>query len=107
MSAILAALANPEVDALAVQLISQGVAYFQGMQQKRLDGGMTEADVLEMAKKLDVNFDVLVEARARQRIREQQNRQEAQDPSTHSTAGTTPGTGPTTGESKQVGGNAT
>lgn len=71
MSAVLiSALTNPAVDALAAQLIGQGIDYFTGMAERKAKGLMTEDDVAQMAKKLDLDYDAMLEARVAQIERE-------------------------------------
>lgn len=86
MSAVLSVLANPAVDALGAQLIQQGLLYFQAMQERRAAGLMTEADVQEMASKLDVDFAALLDAREQQRQRESAAQQPQQVPDTSAPA---------------------
>lgn len=86
MSAVLiSALTNPAVDALAVQLIGQGIDYFQGMAARKAAGLMTESDVAEMSKKLDLDYDSLLESRRLQIEREAKANKPPEAASTSST----------------------
>ena len=71
MSAVIAVLTNPAFDALATQLIGQGMSYFNDMSARKAAGTLTEADVENMASKLDVDIGVLQAARASQKAKEQ------------------------------------
>ena len=66
MSAVIGVLLDPAVDAVALQLISQGLSYWQDRQAQYAKGMITPEDVAAMADKLDADISALMAARVKQ-----------------------------------------